>query len=482
MSAAAPSPAPHARLRPLLEVAALGVALRLALLFAAGELELQSDETRYVYLALHWNHFGYYPDTHRYLWPPGYAFLLKQALAAFGIGGLFALRAFQALACGAVGLAIAGIARRLFGERAARLALWIWCLYLPLIGFTHELRTETLFLACLAPALLLLLGVLQQPERPPELRLLGAGALFAGALYLKEVPQYLGPLFALLLWFHAPHPRHREGLRRALIFLLAQAVLVFPWTLRNAEVYGRFVPMASSLGENAFVGLNAFYRNFDLNAYARSFLDEPSPLGASRRWFVEPPARAPWERADEIQNTPDRMAENLRRGLAFARAEPGWFARSRIKKLADLVVPSSFALRRMGLRGYAGGWLEAPGLRHAIIVWSLASECLLLPLAVAGIALLRLPPGSGSFAAIALGYFAATSLLVSMSRFRVPMLPLLIPYAAGLLCRGVPSESRSAPRLTAAALGLAALGFLWWVDWPELRLAIDYAWTLRTPS
>ncbi len=482
MTAAPLSSAPAPGIRALLAIAAFGVALRLALLFAAGELELLSDETRYVYLALHWNHFGYYPDTHRYLWPPGYAFLLAQAMQHFGFSGLFALRLLQALACGAAGVAIASIAQRLFGARAARLAAWIWCLYLPLIGFSHELRTETFFLASFAPALLLLLALLAEPERPPERRLVAAGALFAAGLYLKEAPQFLSPLLALLIAWRAPGPGWREGLRRASLFLLVQAVLIAPWTLRNAEVYGRFVPVASSIGENAFVGLNGFYRNYELNSYARSFLDQPTPLDASRRWFIEPPARPFWERADAIQNTPDRMSENLRRGLAYAAAEPAWFLRSRIKKLADLVVPSSFFLRRLGLRGYQGSALERDGLRQALIVWALAGPLLLLPLALAGFALLRLRAGERACVALVLGYFGATALLVSMTRFRVPMLPLLIPLAAGLLARGVPAAPRGRGRLAAASLALFALGFLWWVDWPELRLAVDYAWNLRRLS
>jgi hypothetical protein len=469
-------------LRPLLAGAVVGTLLRAVILLAAGELELQSDETRYVYLALHWNHFGYYADTHRYLWPPGYAWLLAHAMALFGYGGLTALRVFQVLTSPIAGLAIAGVAQLLFGARAAKAAIWIWALHLPLIGFTHELRTESLFLVGMAPALWLVLGVWQQPEREPGLRLALAGTCFAGALYLKEVPQFLSPMLAIGLAIRARHLGLSEALLRPAIFLLAQLVWIAPWTFRNAEVYGRFVPIASSLGENAYVGLNATYRNFDLNAYTRSYLDEPSPLAVSRAWFVATPATPGWERADEILNTPDRMDENLRRGLAFARAEPGWLLRSRLKKLADLVVPTSFFLRRLGLRGYAESPLEAPGLRHAAIAWALASELALIPLAIAGGALLRLPRGCGSFIALGAGYFAATALLVSMSRFRVPLLPFAIPLAAASISGSLRAAPASRARAAAAAMAFAALGFLWWVDWPELRLALDFAWRLRTPS
>jgi hypothetical protein len=473
---------PRGWLRPLITGALVGTLLRAVFLLAGGELELQSDETRYVYLALHWNHFGYYADTHRYLWPPGYAWLLAEAMSRFGFGGLFALRAFQVLTAPIAGLAIARLTQQLFGARAARAAIWIWALYLPLIGFSHELRTESLFLVLIAPALVLTLGVWQNPERPPELRLALGGSCFAGALFLKEVPQFLSLLIAIGLAIRARHLGFGEALRRPAIFLLAQLVWIAPWSLRNAEVYGRFVPIASSLGENAYVGLNASYRNFDLNAYTRTYLDEPSPLSVSRAWFIAPPETPGWERADEISNTPDRMDENLRRGLAFARAEPAWLLRSRLKKLADLVIPTSFFLRRLGLRGYAESPLEAPGLRQAAIAWALGSELALIPLAIAGAALLRLPRGAGAFVALGAGYFASTALLVSMSRFRVPLLPYAIPFAAALLSGGLRAQPPSRARVVSAGMALAALGFLWWVDWPELRLALDFAWRLREPS
>ena len=61
-----------------------GVLLRLLFLWLAEPLELQSDEANYVYLALSWNHFGFFSDSYRYPWPPGYPFLLAAALGAFG--------------------------------------------------------------------------------------------------------------------------------------------------------------------------------------------------------------------------------------------------------------------------------------------------------------------------------------------------------------------------------------------------------------
>jgi hypothetical protein len=73
------------------------------------------------------------------------------------------------------------------------------------------------------------------------------------------------------------------------------------------------------------------------------------------------------------------------------------------------------------------------------------------------------------------GYVTATSLLVSSSRFRVPLLPVLF-IAAGLTLT-TPGLWRERDRgLLVVGLGWAGLLFLWWVDLPELRLVLESAW------
>ncbi|MCH8854493.1 MAG: hypothetical protein IID41_17850, partial [Planctomycetes bacterium] len=54
-----------------LALAGLGVGLRLLFLLLARDIEPYADESGYIYLALCWNHFGFYSDSGNYLWPPG---------------------------------------------------------------------------------------------------------------------------------------------------------------------------------------------------------------------------------------------------------------------------------------------------------------------------------------------------------------------------------------------------------------------------
>lgn len=462
------------RARTVVAVCAAGVLLRLAFLVASGTLELQSDEANYLYLAISWNWFGFYSDAFRYLWPPGYPFVLAKALAWFGTEGLWVVKLVQVLASASIGASTMLFAQRLFGSRAALLSGIAWCVYLPLIGYTHYFWTETLFLACFLPALYLLLRALQDGPRARDRGLVLAGVLYAGALYFKEAPAYLTLVLAALLALLRGGASLGEGLRRASLFLLSIAVLVAPWTLRNLEVYGRFVPVGTSLGENFYGGVNREYKNFDLRPFGRVLYFEVPPEQQARRWFVEPPPGPGWLRAEEIKNTPDRLDENVRRGFAYAAAHPGWLVRSRIKKLADLVVPFSFFTRHAALGHYEASVLGAPGVRHALVGIAMASSMLVLLLGSAGFLLVLRDRAGLWLVSIVLAYFGSASLIVAMSRFRIPLVPFLIVLSAGLLThwRG----RRGAAALVATGAFWAALAFLWWVDLPELASVTDYAW------
>jgi 4-amino-4-deoxy-L-arabinose transferase-like glycosyltransferase len=448
----------------MLGLAGLGLALRLAFLLLAGDTELQSDEANYVYLALGLERFGVYLDNYRYLWPPGYPWYLSRFLAdGADASALFYARLGQVLVTPVIGVTTMLFAWRIFGARAARLAGLAWAFYLPLIGFSHLLWNETLFLACFLPALYQLLCVLQAgPDAPADRRLVVAGVLFAAALYMKEAAIFLAPLLALLVGREALARGWLEGARRASLFLCAVAAPILPWTLRNAEVYGAFVPLGTSLGENAYNGLNETYANFDLRAVENERLRQGEDGALEGRIGSGPPGSG-WERAEELTHLPTRLAENTARGLAYARAHPSYFCASRIKKLADFVLPVSFFTRHLTLGNYDGGAL--PAARKPLTIWALACPVLALTLGLGGFVLaLRDRAGLLLIGTVFL-YFGGTSLLVAMSRFRLPLVPFLLVLGAGLLAGGV-RRRRAWPL---ALLVWAALLGLWWLDLPELR-------------
>jgi len=455
-------------LTPLVLLCLVGVALRLLFLWLARGIDFVADEGFYVQSALSWNHYGFYGDQYRYLWPPGYPFFLSQCLALLEERGILLAKLIQVLASASIGMSTMLIARHVFGARAARLAGAIWCIYLPLIGFTHTLWTETLFLAFFLPGVLLLLPLLDGDEHPAAARrILSAGICFAAALYLKQALLLLIPVVACVLFL-----RSGTGLGRRLwpasLFLLAAAVPVLPWTLRNAEVYGRLVPMGSTLGENAFRGLNARYTSFDTVLVGADMRADGASPPRPRAGLTEAPAPG-WERAEEIPNTIDRQGAGLERGIEFARAHPAWLARSRVQKLADWVAPLSFFLRHQALGGYADTGLGQPVVRRMTVIWAVVLPMFVLAFAVIGAA--RIPRrGAGILFGALFSYFLLTAFVVSMSRFRMPIIPFCIVLAAGAMGK------RPLTRPLPIAIGLSLLLALWWVDLPLIGAVIGRAW------
>ena len=243
----------------------LGVGIRLVFLLLAGDLEPHADESHYLYLALTWNRFGFYSDSALYLWPPGYPLFLAGFLRLFDAGGIFAAKLCQVLLSGIIGASTMLLAGHLFNRRAAWIAGLIWCVYLPLIGFTHTLWSETLYLAVFLPSFYLFITWWRQTRRQPggDYRLLAAGLLAGLSLLIREAGLAWCGLLALLILWRDLRWSIRTAVSRALLFGLSVGVVILPWTLRNYEVYARFAPTGATVGQNVYWGLNGFYMNFD---------------------------------------------------------------------------------------------------------------------------------------------------------------------------------------------------------------------------
>ncbi len=453
---------------------ALGLAVRLSLLVLGGEPELHQDEANYVYLALGWERFGFLGDGERYLWPPLWTATLRACFHLFGREGLLAAKLLLVGSSSLIGAGVVGLSLRLVGRRAAHISGALWATYLPLAAYTHLLWAEPLFLCFLVPAIFALVEAEQQRETAALRWTFAAGLLLGGSLLVKETVVFLLPLFALGVWWsHRRAPGH-EGLSRAALLLLSAAAVLAPWVARNAEVYGHFVPSGASLGANCFNGLNAHQLNFDVLPLERSErLAGRTP--SSRSTFIAPANAAPWPTAAEVPNTVERSGVEVRRGLHWVRYNPGTFLLTRLKRLADFVLPTSYFVRPLGLRRSPGG-VGSPLLGRAGSVLAMGEVVALLLLSIPGLLLLaqRRAPGTWILLLLA-GYVCATSLLVSSSRFRVPLLPVL--FVAAALALSTPHLWRALGRARlVAALGWALLLGLWWIDLPELKLVLEAAW------
>ncbi len=133
------------------------------------------------------------------------------------------------------------------------------------------------------------------------------------------------------------------ALRGAVIFLLGVSVTMAPWWVRNARIYGRFVPTALWMGASLYDGIN------------------PRATGASDMSFLGD--REIWPLDEQ-----DQDAELTHRALAFARQNPGQVLKLAANKLGRYWSPwpGAVGFHNRAIAG-TSALIEVPLL--ALIAW-----------------------------------------------------------------------------------------------------------------
>jgi hypothetical protein len=422
---------------------AAGFALRLAfgLFYWVGQ-PLTHDEQAYLALAdsLSRGHGFVYTEP-----PSGTMAQIGRApgypafLAAIGAGSTTAtasparVKIVQAFLGALTVWLIALAAARASGARAAVVAAWLAAVYPPLVWISSYVFSETLY-SLLAIGTALTLQSAVDRGRTGDARrglwLAAAAGLLCGASILVR-PAMLFFLPLAFLWLSAYGPserpaslrqgyggppqlqRRREGslakARLASSFVISAAIVVMPWTIRNARVHDRFVLVASEGGVTFWTG------------------NHPLAIGEG-----------------DLAANPDLK----RADLEFRAAHPGLTP----EQLEPLYYRDAFAhiasdpLRWLGLVARKAFYTIVPaGPSYALHSFryraaSIVSYVLVLPFAVAGLARVWRSPRRPA----ALLLLAAASLLVCLvffpqERFRIPVIdPVLILLAALRVANGRP--------------------------------------------
>jgi 4-amino-4-deoxy-L-arabinose transferase-like glycosyltransferase len=315
-----------------------------------------------------------------------------------------AVKIAQAILGTAALLILAGLVRRGAGERAATAAAWIGALFPPLVWMPAYALSEQLA-SVLALACAAWLGI--ATDGSPAARasrgritaaLVGAGlAAGAGAL-TRPAHLFFLPAAALLLVWRSPD--RGAGLRRAALFSIVALATIAPWTVRNAGVHQRFVPIASSGGVNFWIG-NHREAVGDGDLAANPHLKVRNAEFRARHATLSEEALEPLY-YDEA--------------LGFITADPVWWLGLEARKIWYTLTPFGPSYRLHAPRYF---WTSAIAL------------LVILPAAVVG--LVRAAPGTRPAALLAL---AAATVVVGLvffphERFRLPVMdPALIAAAS----------------------------------------------------
>lgn len=343
-------------------------------------------------------------------------------------------------------LAMAG--RRFFSSAAGAVAGFILALYGPMVFFDGLIQKPVLdvFFTCL---LLLLLG--QMHRSPRGWLMLAAGAVLGLFALTRENALVLAPIVLAwaLLQFRAA-AMVRRGLWAGAV-LLGLALVLAPVGLRNWQVGGEFLITTSQMGPNFYMGNHA---------------------GADGRYTTLRPGRADpkYERIDATELaeaalgrrlTPGEVSRYWRdRALAYIRENPGNWTQLMLTKWA-LTWNVHEIIDFESVEAYRE-WSVVLGVLTVLLHFGVIA-----PVAAAGIWLTR-----GRWRelwllyAILLGVATSIATFYVFARYRTPMIPVLILFAAAgvvhFIGAGPLNAAMSRPRREALiCLLLAGIAINW---------------------
>lgn len=358
-------------------------------------------------------------------YPPLYPYFLASLHAIFG--SWTAVKLVQAALGALLVPAVIRVTARALSERAGLAAGAITAVYPDLVWFSAHFWSETLFLVLLWWGFERLVTAEASGARAD---VLAAGLLFGLASLTRETALYFVPIAAL--WLLAGAGR----LRLAGAYALSVALVVLPWTLRNWVVWDAFVPVSTAGGLNLWQGNARMTRE---EVYA------------------------------EYAEVPGRVAKYRyarQKGIeAIRERQPTWLFEKLREEMPRFWEANSLALDHIDREAY--GVVSPTPRRIAGFVFVAPYLALLLPFAL-GVCAARL----GRTAGLLVGFLAYYNLLHvvthGFARYRLPILPVVIAFAAFALVerrwRDLPARRLMAVALVAAALGLAVA--------PSLREAL----------
>ena len=222
-------------------------------------------------------------------------------------------------------------------------------------------------------AVFLIVRTRYRSDRSSLLSLFAAGALIGVSCWLRANALLLAPFLAC--WFLFFRKRGAR-LRPALMVLCGVLLVISPITIRNAVVFGKFIPVSLGAGQTLIEGIADYNTDGSLG------------LPQSDMELISGEAEA-FHRPDYANSlfTPDGPARDrarLARGFVVIRAHPFWFTSVMIRRAASMLRLERTPLRLAADSETPLGLFQWP-LR---IVQKLFITAIFLPLALFGAGIL----------------------------------------------------------------------------------------------
>lgn len=352
-------------------------------------------------------------------YPPGYPYFLgwfQRLLVALGLEDrtVVATGIVQAVLGAVAVVAVVVIGRRLGGRSVGLAAGAVLACWPNLVVYAGLLLSETLFVTAFAVGLAGVLTMDDGGRRHWWRAAAGAGGLGLAALVR---PQVLLAVPALALGWTLARVGWREVLRRTAVPVAGVVLLAAPWALRNASVFGAFVPFSTNGGDNLCVGFHPGARGgFSIPDYCDT-----------GDFYTKGPA-------SELRRDRDARA----RAVRFVRTHPGALPLLSLRKLAITYRTDTdglFAAVSFGKDQFLGG-LFGPLKVVVGTGWTVVVVTALVGAVAAGRAARRRrsDPTAACLLLVTLAGLVVPVLFFGDPRFKVAVAPCLATLAgAGLV-------------------------------------------------
>jgi hypothetical protein len=362
-----------------------------------------------------------------WLWAPGYPMIVgfHQWLTGFGS----TTKISQIIAAGFCTVLIYWIARRVWSDwgedeslRIGRIAAWLYALSPHMIFFSISLWSEVLYGTLLLGLLLILDKSRAALTDGVPGWLKGAalvGVLGGCAVLFRGVATYMLPIFAFVfLWRRFSDVR---AWKQVLVMVVGSVLVVAPYSVHISKKFGTKIVSDRTLGQMMWLGNNDFSPvTFD---YGNGYL--------SQRAYKRQTAPGRKQCAPRKKMVA-RDTCNREKGKTWIRDNPMEFLQRMPLRVAQMLNPHSLMTRHLRW----GNWRGLPQWFDELLI--------LLQVVGSGFVLI-----GGTFALVARGrgghglvtslillyHCAAIAALAGLTRYRVPLEPLLMIYGAGLLSR-----------------------------------------------
>ncbi len=404
----------------LLGVLAAGLLVRVIFLVETAGTGLQIvDEQHYYQLAsslFSGIGFAWGPDKPTSIRPPLYPGFLALVWTVIGEKSLIAVRGVQIVISLVNVVLLYQLGRRIFSQRVALVAATIFCFYPSIVAFNFLLLSEVLF-TCLLTAFLLLAVRLIQTNK--GWMALGAG-LTLGLAALTRSIVWPFPLVLCPLAFLTLSGSKATRLKLSAVLLLGYLMIVAPWAVRNTNLQGVFT-VVNSMG-----GITLLMGNYEHTPMDRAW--DPMTLHGEASIYAlmkkEHPESIHWTEGQKEQWAKQQA-------VAFMVQNPGLTLHRSLIKFA-----SFWGLERTVPAGFQAGLYHPPA-------WFAMAVTFLVPIVYAWVMILAcfglfwgLPEERRAHWLMILLIAVVSglhSLVFGHSRYHLPLMPLLILYAASAL-------------------------------------------------